>query len=100
MPGIQDLGIQKVISFYNNADSNKALGLKQKLETVGIKNQTISCVIYQMNIKLLREATREILRDSRTKLINCHAGADRTGITVATLRKIYGEGFTTFFVIY
>ena len=89
--GLHKLGVQKVISFYNDGNSNDAQELRSELSRKGIQNEIIVCPCQKMNIELVRNVIYSLLAEEKVQLLNCHAGADRTGLVIAALRRMQGE---------
>ncbi|MFH0776784.1 MAG: tyrosine-protein phosphatase [Patescibacteria group bacterium] len=94
--GLQNLGVKRVVSFYKQ-ENPAADKLQKKLQSAGIESEIVFRPAELMDADLVRQIINTVLSDSRTKLINCHAGSNRTGIIIAAIRRIYGENYQQIF---
>lgn len=86
IPGLKALGIKTIITL--SSTSNKT---KKAIEEAGIIHREFDYSAKSINIPKINKAISSILDLPGPVLVHCRAGADRTGIVIASLRAKLGE---------
>lgn len=86
IPGLKALGIKTIITLSSTSDKTKTA-----IKEARIIHREFDYSAKSMNIPKINKAIDSILDLPGPILVHCRAGADRTGIVIASLRARLGE---------